>query len=325
VSIVVPAYNEEGCIEELAARLGNVFDNAVGVRFEAIIVDNGSRDRTLELLIGVAKRDSRFTVLQMSKPFGADNGITAGLAHAQGDAAVILMADLQDPPELIPDFIELWRSGFDNVYGVVRSRSDTGILRRAASQVYYWLVGRLSSDTIPRNVSDFRLVDRAVIDAITAMPERRRFLRTMIGWTGFRSVGVPFDRAPRFAGESHASRQIGWVIHNAITSLLSISGASLAVIPVVGFLMSVGAVLAFILMALNAVFRGVPFPGFGTLVATQLLVFGTLSLFLGVIAQYVGMIYDEVRQRPTFLVRRVIRFSPDSHADGPLQEGDEDA
>lgn len=307
ISVVVPAYNEEGCAAELVKRLRAVFDSAPGDNFEALIVDNGSSDRTLEVLREAIQSDSRFTILQMSKPFGADNGMSAGLAMSKGDAVVIMVADLQDPPEMIPTFMDLWRDGYDNIYGVVRSRPDTGIVRRFFSQIYYNLASRLSRESVPKNASDFRLIDRVVVDAVVAMPERNRFLRSLISWTGFRSVGVAFNRDPRFAGESHASREIWWVVRNAIDSLLSLSDSLLNAIPIAGFALSLLSILGFLGMSVNWLFNGVPFPGFGTLLSAQLLLFGLTFLFLGLISRYISLMYKEVQQRPNFIIRSVVR------------------
>lgn len=169
ISVVVPAYNESDCVEELGRRLQAVFDSLPAYDFEAVIVENGSADDTYEKLVRLHEHDARFRVVQLARNFGMDGGITAGLVHVSGDAVVIMTADLQDPPELIGPFLEKWEEGFENVYGIVTSRQGTGPMRRFNSQAFYWLLSKLTDDRIPRNASDFRLVDRKVVDTINTM------------------------------------------------------------------------------------------------------------------------------------------------------------
>ena len=305
ISIVAPAYNEYECIDELVKRLRLVFAELPEYEFEVLIIENGSSDDTIGKLTAVTAEDPRFTVLQMSKAFGCDNGMAAGMAFATGDACIIMTSDLQDPPELIPTFISLWEQGYDNVFGIVNRRHGTGPVRRFNSQMYYWLVSRLSDNAVPRNVSDFRLMDKAVYEAANAMPERNRFQRSIVAWMGYRSIGVVYDRPERFAGETKT--EILWVVRNAINSILSSSRVLLRMFPLVGLLITAGAFMGIVVLSINFVANGVPFPGFGTLLCAQLLALGIVTFFLGVMAQYVGLIFDEVQARPNFIVRRVVR------------------
>lgn len=301
ISIVTPVYNEAGNVVELCRRLRLVFDENAGYDFEALLVENGSADATWELIQAECAADPRFKALRLSRNFGADGGISAGLSKARGDAAVIMCADLQDPPELISTFIAKWEEGYENVYGIVTKREGSSALRRANSQLFYWLINKLTGGDFPRNASDFRLVDRRVYETINRMQERNRFMRGMFFWSGFRSVGVEHERPPRFAGESKAST--AHVVGLALKSILSYSYAPLRFITYLGLSLSVFSFLLLAWAIWRVFTQGVPFAGYGTLISVILLMFGFLFTALGVIAEYVGLIYDEVKQRPNFIVK----------------------
>ena len=304
ISVIVPAYNEEACVEELARRLELVFNTNPKYDFEAIIVENGSSDRTWELLQQIHKRDNRFKTIQLSRNFKMDGGLTAGLHYARGDAAVLMTADLQDPPELISDFIQMWEEGYENVYMVVNKRKGTGPIRTFNSKAFYWLAGKLTDDKIPRNASDFRLVDRKVYEAVRSMDERNRFVRGLFAWVGFQSVGIKADRPERFGGESKAHSLK--VIDLAFKGIFSHSYVPLKLIMVSGLATSLLSAIALVSYTANWLLRGVPFAGFGTIVALVLLLFGVLAFMLGLIAEYIGLIYEEVKQRPNYLVKEAL-------------------
>ena len=304
ISIVSPCYNEAGNVAELAQRIRAVFAPlADRYDFEAILVENGSGDGTYEELLRVRAGDSRFKILQLSRNFLMEGGMMAGLAYATGDACVIMAADLQDPPELIPQLIEKWEQGYENVYQIVTKRTDNGIFRRAASAGFYNIINRVSDTPVPRNASDFRLVDRKVYEAFNALPERNRMVRATWGWVGFRSVGVEHERPARHSGESHFK----WLGTTgfAIRGILASSATPLRAIPLFGMGLSSLSFVALAAIVVRALFFGVPFPGFGTIVSLSLLLFGFLFLMLGVVSEYVGMIFAEVRQRPAFIVRHL--------------------
>ncbi len=204
VSIVTPAYNESECVDELARRLAAMMDAEPAYDFEVVIVENGSQDDTWEKLIEIRKHDQRFKLLQLARNFRMDGGLTAGLAFVSGDACVLMTADLQDPPELIHEFLRKWEEGYENIYGVVEERRGTGPIRRFNSRAFYWVAGRLTDGRIPRDASDFRLLDRKAYEAVRGMDERNRFVRGLAAWVGFKSIGVPMQRPPRFAGTSKA-------------------------------------------------------------------------------------------------------------------------
>lgn len=307
ISVVVPAFNEEECVDELARRLSIVADSlADRYRFEFVVVENGSEDSTFERLLVIHARDPRFKILRLSRNFGIEGAVTAGLRTVSGDAAVIMCADLQDPPELLPSFIEQWELGYDMIYGIVTRRSDEGKLRQALTRVFYWLINRLNEQPVPRNVSDFRLVDRKMYETLNGMQEKSRMLRAMWGWLGFKSTGIEYTRAPRHGGKStyHLLGNILFALHGIMSS----STTPLKIIPLFGLALSSFSFLILVGFVVRWWLAGVPFSGFGTIVALMLLLFGLLFLLLGMVSEYVGIIYQEVRNRPSFVAREAIGF-----------------
>ncbi len=306
ISVVVSAYNEEQSIEALATRLQAVFHQNSAYEFEAIIVENGSTDRTYEKLLKIHHLDPRFKILKLSRNFRMDGGITAGLNYASGDAAVIMTAALKDPPEIITQFIKKWEEGYENVYGIVKRRPGTNVIRRINSKIFYWLINKMTGGLIPKNVSDFRLVDRKVYETINSMEERNRFLRGMFVWTGFKSVGIEFERAPRFAGSSKA--YTFQVIELALKGIFAYSYLPLKFITMMGITISALSFIILFGIVIKVLVWGVPFPGFGTIMAVMLLMFGFLFTALGIISEYIGLIYEEVKQRPNFIVGNKVGF-----------------
>lgn len=300
ISIVVPAYNEQDNVVELTTRLQAVFAANPAYDFEAIIVENGSLDNTYEKLLAVHQQDPRFKILQLARNFRMDGGITAGLNSATGDAAVIMTADLQDPPELITEFIKKWEEGYENIYGIVTKRNGTGLIRRFNSQLFYKVANALTDGKIPSNVSDFRLVDRKVYETINSIHERNRFIRGLFAWVGYKSIGIKHERAERFAGVSGAHTLK--VIELAIKGIFAHSYVPLKLITLIGIAVST---LSFILLAwtlIKAVVWGVPFAGYAMIMTVMLLMFGILFTMLGIVSEYVGLIYEEVKQRPNYVV-----------------------
>ena len=300
ISLIIPAYNEEACINELVKQLSAVFALNDAYNFEALIIENGSEDKTWELLQEIHLRDSRFKVIRLARNFGMDGGITAGLHYTNGDAVVFMTADLQDPPELITQFIGKWEEGYENVYMVVTKRTGTGPIRTFNSKAFYWLAGKLTDNRIPKNASDFRLVDRKVYEAVRGMEERNRFIRGLFAWVGFKSIGIEAERPERFGGVSNAHSLK--VIDLAFKGIFSHSYIPLKLITLCGILLSGVSIVSLFAFAISWVFIGVPFAGFGTIVSLVLLVFGFLTFMLGLIAEYIGLIYEEVKQRPNFVV-----------------------
>jgi dolichol-phosphate mannosyltransferase len=307
VSVIVPAFNEESCIDELARRLKIVFSKNEKYDFEALIIENGSTDRTWEILKVINAKDPRFKVIRLARNFRMDGGITAGLNFAKGDAVVFMTADLQDPPELISEFIKKWEDGFENVFMQVSKRVGTGPLRTFNSKAFYWLAGKLTDNRIPKNVSDFRLLDRKVYEAVRGMNERNRFVRGLVAWVGFRSVGVEAERPERFGGESKAHSLK--VIDLAFKGIFSHSYVPLKLITMTGVALSLISFVSLLVWMIVWITSGVPFAGFGTIVSLAVLAFGTLTFMLGIIAEYLGLIYEEVKGRPNFIVAEQLGIS----------------
>jgi dolichol-phosphate mannosyltransferase len=300
ISIVIPAYNEVECLPELVSRLKLLMDSQSNYSWVVLIVENGSTDSSWESLQKIHFHDSRFKALKLSRNFRMDGGLTAGLDFIDSDACVLMTADLQDPPELIPEFIKKWEEGFENVYGVVEERKGTNIIRRFNSFLFYKIAGKLSDGSIPENASDFRLGDKKVYMQVRTMTERNRFVRGLFAWVGFKSIGVPMVREPRFAGVSNAHTLK--VIELALKGIFAHSYKPLRFISIFGFLISGIAIFALIPMAYFWFKFGVPFAGFGSLAALIMAGFGFQALMLGIVSEYLGLIYEESKSRPNFIV-----------------------
>jgi glycosyltransferase involved in cell wall biosynthesis len=306
VGIVIPAFNEEDCVEELAERLTTVFNSEKSYKWEVIIIENGSIDGTWQKLQEIARRDSRFKILRLSRNFRMDGGLTAGLSVVESDACVLMSADLQDPPEMIPKFLRKWEEGFENIYGIIGKRRGTKFLRKINSILFYKFAGSLTNKMIPENASDFRLVDRKVYEAVREMDERNRFVRGLFAWVGFKSVGIPMDRPERFAGKSNADTFK--VLELAVKGLLAHSFKPLRFISIAGLIISLISLISIVVLSILAIFVGVPFAGFGTIVALIIGGFGFQTLLLGIVSEYLGLVYEESKSRPNFIVSEKIGF-----------------
>lgn len=307
ISVITSAYNEQGCIAELALQLQAVFDENKTYDFEVIVVDNGSTDSTYEKLITICEKDPRFKVVQLSRNFRMDGGIAAGLQYAKGGAAVIMTANLQDKPSLITDFIKKWEEGYEHIYGIVKSRPGKGFFRRLSSRLFYIVINKMTDNLIPTNASDFRLVDKKVYEVINSMEERNRFTRGMFAWLGFKSIGVEFERDKRFAGVSHAHF---WKVFDlAIKGIFAFSYLPIKVISFFGFFLSGISLIYLVYTVFKIIFTGVPFAGYGTIVSLILFLFSFSFLMLGILGQYIAQIYEEVKARPNFIVRKEVGFN----------------
>jgi glycosyltransferase involved in cell wall biosynthesis len=304
INLVIPAYNEEDCVDELARRLTLLFDTEPDYDFRAIIVENGSVDSTWEKLRAISARDSRFRIVKLSRNFRMDGGLTAGLHYVTGEACVLMTADLQDPPELIHEFLRKWEEGWENVYGIVTKRDGTGPIRTMNSKLFYFLAGLMTDGSIPRNASDFRLVDRKVYEVVRNMTERNRFIRGLFAWVGFKSIGIPMVRPPRYGGVSNA--HTFKVIDLAFKGIFAHSYKPLRLISIFGLVLFAFSFLSLIPLSIIWLTSGVPFAGFGTLVSLFLAVLGFLSLMLGILSEYVGLIYEEVKARHNYIVSEII-------------------
>jgi len=306
ISIISPTFNEEGCVEELAKRIKSVFSKEENYEFESIIVDNCSTDSTYEKLLEIRKKDSRFKIIKLSRNFRCDSSISTGLKYAKGDAAVILYSDLEDPVEVIHQFLRKWEEGNLNVYGIVRKRNGSW-LRKINSEIFYWLVNKMTNNIIPKYASDYRLVDRKLYEAINKMPEKNRFMRGLFAWAGFKSIGVSFDREKRFSGHSKAYSLA--VFKLATLSIMAFSHFPLRIATILGITLSSISFISLFLLTYKFIVYGVPFAGFGTMICLMLMLFGFLFIILGVIGEYIGMIFEETKARPVAIVEEEIGFN----------------
>ena len=285
ISIAIPAYNEAANIDELWSRLTTMFEQLnAEYDFEVVVCENGSRDDTFKKLTQIKDVDSRLKIVQLSRNFHMEGGMLAALSEVSGDACVIMSADLQDPPEMIPEMIQRWRSGFDHVYTVITHRHGESKFRQIAAEVFYWMIDRISDTPVPRNASDFRLVDKQMYQAFNALPEKDRMVRAVWGWIGFQSTSMEYERPARTGGTSS--------FNPFVTGAFAIRG------------MFASSLIALIIGVIRTFIDGVPSPGFGTITSLILLMFGLLFLLLSVLAEYIGMIYIEARSRPTYIVKR---------------------
>lgn len=306
ISIVIPAYDESAVLDELKRRLQAMADKMGRYDFEFIIVENGSHDNSFDKLLGFNREDRRFKIVQLSRNFKCDGGITAGLNYASGDAVVIMNADLQDPPEIIPEFIRKWEQGYEIVYGIIKKRRGISSTRRILSSLFYRFINRLTNNAIPKNVSDFRLIDRKVCSTVNSMEERNRFVRGVIAWTGFRHAGIPFNRPKRFAGKSKSN--IFAAMGVALNGVFSFSYFPLKIATFLGFMTFIlSFTLFFVEIGLYVVY-GRKVQGFTTTILVILFLFGMLFFLLGIMGIYIARIYDEVKQRPNFIVRSTVGF-----------------
>ncbi|MBB5062434.1 glycosyltransferase family 2 protein [Granulicella mallensis] len=304
ISVIVPCFNEEDgiamCHERLSAVLSGITD-----AYEIIYVDDGSRDRTAELLRSFHQADPRVVVLRFSRNFGHQPAVSAGLDAVRGQAVVIIDADLQDPPELIPSMLELWRKDYQVVYGVrVNREGETGF-KLWSAKMFYRIINSLSDVEIPLDTGDFRLMDQAIVSAFRQMPERHRLLRGMSSWIGFNQIGLHYERSARFAGTT--KYPLRKMLGLALDGIVSFSTIPLRLVTIMGF---AAALLAFIGIIYSLVVRLVTHSwvqGWAISFIGMLFMSGTQMLCLGVLGEYVGRIYTESKQRPLYLLREVLR------------------
>jgi dolichol-phosphate mannosyltransferase len=310
-SIVIPIYNEEQSFPALVRRLREVLDRLDGPA-EVVLVDDGSRDGSYELMVAVNREDPRFKVLQLSRNFGHQIAITAGMDVAAGEAVIVMDADLQDPPEVILQMAERWQEGYEVVYAVREHREGETAFKRKTATLFYGLQRRLAEIDQPVEVGDFRLVDRKALNAFLQMRERNRYVRGMFSWVGFRQTAVPYVRASREAGKS--KYPLRKMIGLALDGFVGFSTAPLRFVLMLGLVMAVASVL-YGITAIAVKLSGIAvIPGYASLLVTITFLSGVQLIVIGMVGQYVGRIYDEVRARPLYLVRDAQGFAPEGRA-----------
>ena len=315
ISVVIPCYNEEEVLPQLFARLGAAAETW-GEEYEILLVDDGSRDATWQLILEQHARDERWRGISFARNFGHQTAISAGIHYARGCAVILMDADLQDPPEQLHRFISAWKDGNEVVYAIRATRKEN-ILKRAAYKAFYRVLRRLASIEIPLDSGDFCLMDRNVVDVLNAMPERNRFVRGLRSWAGFRQIGLEYDRDARAAGEvKYTLRKL---IKLALDGVVSFSTTPLRMATYLGFVVSFFALLGAAVTILQRIFvewftrMGFPYvPGFYALFTGMLFLGGVQLISLGIIGEYLGRIFDEVKGRPLWTIRETAGLEMDA-------------
>lgn len=314
ISIIAPVYNEEPVLAELYKRVSGVMDEA-GESWELLLVDDGSRDRSAQIIGELHEQDNRVKGISFSRNFGFQEAVTAGMDFASGDAVILTDADLQDPPEVMPEMIAKWREGYDVVYGVRTEREGETWFKLITAKMFYRIIHRITSVNIPLDTGDFRLMDRRVVDAIGQMRERNRFLRGMVPWVGYKQTGVYFKREPRFAGEAKYS-SFRRMFRFAMDAITSFSYVPLQLATYLGFAIAGLTALAILIVVFLRLFSVNALTGQATTLVAVLFLGGVQLISLGIIGEYLGRIYDEVKGRPLYLVKDKWGF--DETSDDPL-------
>jgi dolichol-phosphate mannosyltransferase len=305
-SVIVPMYNEEEVIDHTYGRLKEVMDSA-GEPYELIFVNDGSRDGTVAKTSLIAGADPNVRLIDFSRNFGHQIAISAGMDYAQGDAIVVIDADLQDPPEVILQMIAKWKEGYEVVYGRRLKRKGETLFKKLTALAFYRLLRSMTNVEIPLDTGDFRLIDRKVCDVLRGLKEKNRFVRGLISWIGFRQTSVEYVREERFAGETKypLKKMIGF----ALDGITSFSYKPLKIATYLGFFLSLGSFFYLLIILYQRLFTSTTIEGWTTIVGLNLLFNGIILLLLGVIGEYIGRIYDESKNRPLYIVRETLGYA----------------
>jgi polyisoprenyl-phosphate glycosyltransferase len=300
ITILVPAYNEEPVLGKLYDRLTQLADTATNYDFEFLFVNDGSRDNTLEIIKGFGDKDSRVSFINLSRNFGKEIAMCAGIDHANGDALVIIDADLQDPPELIPDMLKIWEDGYDDVYARRTKRLGESWFKRLTSKYFYEVLQRSTSIPIQRDTGDFRLLDRRCVEALRQIRESERYTKGFFSWIGYKKKEITYVRDPRAAGETK------WnyfkLVNLAIDGIVSFTTAPLRISTVLGLLVSFLAFVYIAVIVVRTLIYGTDLAGYPSMMAVVLFLGGVQLLSLGIIGEYIGRIFNETKRRPLYFV-----------------------
>ena len=305
ISVVVPVFNEEEVLPQFYDRLSQVF-RCIDMRVEIIFVDDGSTDKSLEIILSLCERDKNLKILQFSRNFGHQAAILAGMQNAKGDAVITMDADLQHPPEIIPELVTRWREGYEIVYTCRESTADITIIKKITSKYFYKMINSLSNINIPDGAADFRLLDRKVVDALRTFNERSLFLRGLVSWMGYRRIGIPYKAPARAGGISKYSfiRMLGF----AADGITSFSSFPLYISALIGIAISFLGFIYAAFVLYTWLFTARTIEGWTSLMIVVLLLGGIQLITLGVIGAYLGRIYGETKRRPRYLIRRKFGF-----------------
>lgn len=300
VTIIVPCYNEESNIDLLYDRLKKLTDSLSSYDFQILLVNDGSKDNTLSKMQELHETDKSVSYLSLSRNFGKENAMLAGLDYAEGDAVILMDADLQDPPELIPQMLAEWEKGYDDVYARRRSRAGETWLKKATAHWYYRILRKFADIDIPADVGDFRLLDRQAVDALCSLRERQRYTKGLFSWIGYNKKELPFDRDPRAAGNSKMN--FFKLFGLAVDGITSFSVAPLRLASVLGLIISTVAFLYLLFVIIKTLLFGDPVAGYPSMISIILFMGGIQLIVLGIIGEYVGRIFNEAKGRPEYLV-----------------------
>jgi polyisoprenyl-phosphate glycosyltransferase len=302
LSVVIPLKDEVTNVRPLVDQLQTVLDDVTD-RWEVVFVDDGSSDGTYPLLVEIHESDARFRIVRLSRNFGHQIAISAGLDFARGSAVITMDGDLQHPPDVIPELVRHWRGGAQVVYGVMTSRHGESSVKATTARVFYWTLSKLTDIDVPPNAGDFRLVDRTALDAFLRLRERNRYLRGMFSWVGFEQQGVPYTSPPRAAGQTKYT--FGRMVRLATDAIVGFSDRPLRLALNLGFVVSLGAILLGLSAVVSKLLGVLVVPGWTSVMVLVGVVGGVQLIVMGIIGEYVGRIADEVKQRPLYVVRAV--------------------
>ena len=307
VSVVIPMYYEEEVAEECYKRVKSVLNSLENYDHEIVFINDGSKDKTLEILEQIASKDEKIKVVSFSRNFGHQCAVTAGIKYVTGDAIVIIDADLQDPPELIPDMLKYWEDGYEVIYGKRKSREGESKFKLLTAKLFYKTLNSLSDVEIPKDTGDFRLVDRKVIDVINSLPEHNKFLRGLFSWVGFNQTAFEYERKERFAGKT--KYPLKKMIKLAGDGILSFSTKPLKVVGILGGLSVIISFIVLIYSILSYAFNWNNLtPGWTSLMVTITFLFGITLISIWMLSEYIARIYDEVRGRPQYVIKKKINI-----------------
>ena len=309
ISVVVPVKDEEHSIAPFVERLGPILDGIAGLQsWEILFVDDGSTDATIVAIAAARARNPRVHAISLSRSFGKEAALSAGLDYARGDAVIPMDVDMQDPPEVLPEMVTKWREGFEMVFGVRRCRRTDPFTKRLTAAFYYRAHNWVSANKIPEHAGDFRLMDRSVVDVIRQLPERNRFMKGLFAWAGFRQTSVEYDRAEREHGASNFGYWKLWTL--ALDGITSATTIPLRIWSYLGALVALFALAYSAFLAIDTMIFGNPVPGYASIMVSVLFLGGVQLISLGVLGEYVGRILTETKQRPLYVVRDVIGIEP---------------
>ncbi|MGI6668479.1 MAG: glycosyltransferase family 2 protein [Acetivibrionales bacterium] len=312
-SVVVPVYNEEAVIGETYKRLTRVMAS-LGEKYEIILVNDGSRDKTLELAKEICDKDKRVKLISFSRNFGHQAAITAGMKHSSGEAVIVIDADLQDPPEVIPDMIRKWKEGYNVVYGRRIKRKGETLFKKSTARIFYRALNHLADVEMPEDTGDFRLIDRNVCNVLNELPERNRYVRGLVNWAGFRQTDVKFVRQERFAGIT--KYPLKKMLKFAADAVISFSSKPLRFSMYLGIAALIAGFISLAAIIYEILFTDKAVPGWSPAVAASLVFSGAMLIMTGILGEYTSRIYDEVKGRPLYIISLKKNFGNEGTSDG---------